>query len=46
MTAASRGQKAAFPNCDVHHRGTSPMGRPANPRPRPVYPRQRPERAT
>ena len=47
MTAARRGQKAAFPpNCDVHRRETSPVGRPADPQSRLDLPRQRPERAT
>ena len=43
MTAARRGQKAAFPNCDFHRRETSPVGpygqRQARPRPSPPAPR-------
>jgi hypothetical protein len=41
IQTALRGQKAAFPNCDVHRRETSPGGRPANPQPRLDHPHQR-----
>ena len=47
MTAARRGQKAAFPQLRRPPSRNFPQwGRPADPQPRLDHPRQRPERAT
>ena len=46
MTAARRGQKAAFPQLRRPPSRNFQWGRPANPQPDLDHPRQRPERAT